>query len=78
MGNWLWPSVFVCVLLCAVSYWITILVGKKVEASNVDEDTPIHEVIADHPFLLNPIIIMYAIFFAFTGIMIFVYWASYL
>lgn len=76
MGMWLYPAIFVGVILVAWSYYATVRVAKEVEAYGGTEDTPIHEAIKDHPFLLNPVIAMYIIMNLFLGIIIFYYWAT--
>jgi H+/Cl- antiporter ClcA len=76
IGMWLYPTIIVCVILCLVSYWLTVRVGHGIEESNSERDPAIPEEIQEHPFMLNPILIVYGIFFAFTGIIIFYYWAK--
>ena len=76
MGIWLYPAIFVILLLCAYSYYVIVRVAKETEKLDSNEDVPIHEAIKDHPFILNPIILMYLIVGIFMGMMIFYYWAT--
>lgn len=76
LGIWLYPAIITGVLLLVWSYYVTMRVAKETEQQATTEDTPIHEAIKDHPFLLNPIIVMYFIMNLFLGIIIFYYWAT--
>ncbi|MEG0383623.1 short-chain dehydrogenase [Solibacillus cecembensis] len=73
---WLYPTIFVCVILCIVGYWLTVRVGHGIEKDGQERDSDIPEPIMEHPFLLNPIILSYIIFGLFTGSIIFYYWAK--
>lgn len=75
MGIWLYPTIFVCVIFCFIGYYLTVRVGHSVEQSGEERDSEVSEKIIEHPFLLNPIILSYVVFLAFTGIIIFYYWA---
>lgn len=77
MGIWTVPTIIVGVLIVIVSYYLTAGVMKKARQRASATDTPISKVIKEHPLAANPIIIMYAIFLLFTGIIIFYYWAKY-
>lgn len=73
---WLYPTIIVCIVIGLVGYWLTVRVGHDIEESGSERDHAIPEEINEHPFMLNPILIVYGIFFAFTGIIIFYYWAK--
>lgn len=73
---WLYPTIFVCVLLCIVGLWLTIRGGQHIEESGQERDADIPEPIIGQPLLLNPIILSYIIFGLFTGTIIFYYWAK--
>lgn len=75
MGMWLMPAIFTVIVIMIVSYWLTVRVGHNVEESGRELDTPVPKVIVEHPFLLNPIMLLYVIFGLFTGVIIFYYWA---
>ncbi|WP_274309308.1 short-chain dehydrogenase [Solibacillus daqui] len=75
MGMWLYPTIFVCIVLCLIGYYLTVKVGHKIEHSGEERDSEVPDKIIEHPFLLNPIVLSYAVFLAFTGIIIFYYWA---
>lgn len=76
MGIWLYPAIFVVLILSFVGYILTVRVGHTVEEKSGELDSPIPEAIRDHPFILNPIILSYVIAGIFSGIMIFYYWAT--
>lgn len=73
---WLYPTIIVCVVICLVGYWLTVRVGHQIEDSGSERDPSVPEEIENHPFMLNPILLVYAIFFIFTGTIIFYYWAK--
>lgn len=73
---WLIPTIIASILILLVGYWVTIRVGESYEESGQERDSAIPKVIEEHPFMLNPILLVYAIFFAFTGIIIFYFWAT--
>ncbi|MFL0581306.1 short-chain dehydrogenase [Solibacillus silvestris] len=75
IGIWLYPTIFVVILLCFIGYYLTVRVGHNIEGSGQERDSEVPEEIQEHPFLLNPIILSYAVFGTFTGIIIFYYWA---
>ncbi|RUL51859.1 short-chain dehydrogenase [Lysinibacillus antri] len=76
-GVWTIPALIAGIILVFISYYLTVGVMKKVERRAAITDTPISKVIRDHPIALNPIILSYVVFLAFTGIIIFYYWAKY-
>ncbi|MEK4228555.1 short-chain dehydrogenase [Solibacillus sp. FSL H8-0538] len=76
MGIWLYPAIFVVLIICIVAYYLTVSVAHNVEDSGREMDTPIPESLKNHPFILNPIILMYIIAGLFSGIMIFYYWST--
>lgn len=71
---WLWLAIFSCVVMCAIGYWLTVKVEH--EQGQTERDEPISKIIEDYPILLNPIILLYGVFFLVTGIIIFYYWAQ--
>lgn len=72
---WLYPTIFVVIILCLVGYILTVRVGHGIEQSGRERDSEVPKEIQEHPFLLNPIILSYVVFGIFTGIIIFYYWA---
>lgn len=74
MGMWLWLAIFSVVVICAIGYWLTVNVGHKQGEHERDEQIP--EMIEEYPFMLNPIILLYVVFFFVTGIIIFYYWSQ--
>jgi len=75
VGMWLYPTIIVCTILCLMGYYLTVRVGHKIEDSGEERDSEVSEKIVEHPFFLNPIILSYVVFLAFTGVIIFYYWA---
>jgi hypothetical protein len=74
---WLYPTIIVCIIIVLVGYWLTVRVGHNIEDRGSERDPDVPELIEEHPFMLNPILLVYGIFFLFTGIMIFYYYAKY-
>lgn len=72
---WLYPTIFVVIILCLIGYYLTVRVGHGIEQSGQERDSEVPEEIQEHPFLLNPIILSYVVFGIFTGMIIFYYWA---
>lgn len=77
MAMWTIPAIIAGVVILFISYYLTVGVMKKTQQRASAADIPISKAIRDHPFVLNPIIIMYIIFLLFTGIIIFYYWSKY-
>ena len=59
-----------------MGYWLTVRVGHRIEDIGQERDSEIPEEINEHPFMLNPILLVYAVFLGFTGIIIFYYYAK--
>lgn len=74
MGMWTGLAIFSCVVICAIGYWLAVRVGHEQQESERDESVP--KAIEEYPFLLNPIILLYGVFFLVTGIIIFYYWSQ--
>lgn len=72
---WLYPTIFVVIILCLIGYYLIVRVGHGIEQSGQERDSEVPEEIQEHPFLLNPIILSYVVFGIFTGMIIFYYWA---
>ena len=66
-----WAAIFVVIILCAFSAYATVAVGKHIESRGSELDTSVDPAIKQHPFLLNPIIMMYIIVGIFMTIVIF-------
>ncbi|MEK4629725.1 MAG: short-chain dehydrogenase [Solibacillus sp.] len=73
---WLYPTIIVCIIICLMGYWLTVRVGHRIEDTGQERDSEIPEEINEHPFMLNPILLVYAVFLGFTGIIIFYYYAK--
>ena len=71
-----WTAIFVVVILCAFSAYATVATSKHIEARDSELDTSVDPTIKQHPFLLNPIIMMYIIVGIFMTIVIFFFHAS--
>lgn len=74
MGMWTGLAIFTIIVMCVLGYWLTVRVGHKQKDSERDPSVP--KVIEEYPFLLNPIVLLYGVFFLVTGIIIFYYWAQ--
>ena len=66
-----WAAIFVVIILCALSAYATVAVGKHIESRDSELDTSVDPAIKKHPFLLNPIIMMYIIVGIFMTIVTF-------
>ncbi|MFC5558471.1 short-chain dehydrogenase [Ureibacillus thermophilus] len=78
MNNvWTVLTIFVSIILIAISYVTTVSVMKKTEQRASTTDFPISRLVREHPILMNPIILMYVVFLLFLGILIFYLWAKY-
>ncbi|QBK25467.1 short-chain dehydrogenase [Ureibacillus thermophilus] len=78
MNNvWTVLTIFVSIILIAISYVTTVSVMKKTEQRASTTDVPISRLVREHPILMNPIILMYVVFLLFLGILIFYLWAKY-
>lgn len=74
VGMWLWLAIFSCVVICAIGYWLTVKV--EYQQGEQERDHLDSKMLEDYPVLLNPIILLYGVFFLVTGIIIFYYWAQ--
>ncbi|MFF5993126.1 short-chain dehydrogenase [Lysinibacillus sp. KU-BSD001] len=75
MSLFVWGSIVVIIILCALSAYATVVAANQIEKSNSELDTSVDPVIRRHPFLLNPIIMMYIVVGIFMTIVLFFYWA---
>ena len=71
-----WAAIFIVIILCALSAYATVATAKHIDARNSELDTSVDPAIKHHPFLLNPIIMMYIIVGIFMTIVIFFYYAA--
>lgn len=71
-----WGAIIVVIILCALSAYSTVAVGKHISARGTELDTSVDPAIKRHPFLLNPIIMMYIVVGIFMAIVIFYYAAA--
>ena len=71
---WLWLTIFSVVVICAIGYWLTVRIEHQQGES--ERDTENSKFVEEYPFLLNPIILLYIVFFFVTGIIIFYYWSQ--
>jgi len=71
-----WAAIFVVIILCALSAYATVAIGKHIDARDSELDTSVDPAIKQHPFLLNPIIMMYIVVGIFMTIVIFFYHAA--
>lgn len=76
IGSFTWPLIVVVFIVCVLATLATMQVIREVdrrENPNVDE---IPERVAKHPFVFNPIILIYIVVALFMVITIFYFWAS--
>ncbi|PIC81537.1 hypothetical protein CSV75_07130 [Sporosarcina sp. P18a] len=71
---WLWPMVFVTVIMLGIGI---AGVGKMSRAFQLNEKDRIPNVVAKHPFTMNPLLWIIIIASVFIFIIIFYYWASF-
>ena len=76
MGMWLVPLLITITIICVIAFVSTMRIAKMTTERDSEKDTPISEKVEENPTVLNPIFWAYALFFAFTGIMIFYYWSQ--
>lgn len=76
MGMWLLPLLVTITIISVISFVATLRIAKMTKERDSEKDTPISETVEENPTVLNPIIWVYGLFFAFTGIMIFYYWSQ--
>ncbi|WP_431029311.1 hypothetical protein [Lysinibacillus sp. LZ02] len=75
MSLFVWSSIVVVVILCALAAYSTMVAANQIQKSNSELDTSVDPAIRRHPFLLNPIIMMYIVVGIFMTIVLFFYWA---
>lgn len=76
MGVFTFPAIFVVVIICALATHATMTAIKETENRDHPNEDEISPNIARHPFLLNPIILIYIIVGLFMTIVIFYYWSK--
>lgn len=67
-----WGASIIVIVLCGIAAYSTVAVAKHIDRRDSERDT-IEPAIARHPFLLNPIIMMYFVVGIFMAIVIFYY-----
>lgn len=67
-----WGASIIVIILCGIAAYSTVAVAKHIGRRDSERDT-IEPAIARHPFLLNPIIMMYFVVGIFMAIVIFYY-----
>ncbi|WP_413365120.1 short-chain dehydrogenase [Lysinibacillus sp. 3P01SB] len=70
-----WGACIIVIALCGIAAYSTVAVGKHIDRRGSEHDT-ISSAVARHPFLLNPIIMMYFVVGIFMAIVIFYYAAA--
>ncbi len=70
-----WGACIVIAVLCGIAAYSTVAVAKHIGQRDSEHDT-ISQTVARHPFLLNPIIMMYFVVGIFMAIVIFYYAVS--
>lgn len=73
---WLIPLLVTITIISVISFVATLRIAKMTTERDSEKDTPISETVEENQTVLNPIIWVYGLFFAFTGIMIFYYWSQ--
>ena len=76
MGLWTWPLLGVIIIIGAIGFYTTrriMVFERKREQTN---DSPIPVAIKDHPFTLNPIILVYIAALVFVTILIGYFYAT--
>jgi len=76
MGLWVWPLLGVILIICAIGYYATkriMVFERRREQSN---DSPIPVAIKEHPFTLNPIILVYIAALVFVIILVGYFYAT--
>ena len=74
MGIFTYPAIFVVIIICILSAFVTMDAAKRSQLSERDEVDL--QKVERHPVLFNPIILIYVIVGLFMGIIIFYYWAK--
>jgi hypothetical protein len=70
-----WGACIIVIILCGIAAYSTVAVAKHIDRRDSEHDT-IAPAVARHPFLLNPIIMMYFVVGIFMTIVIFFYAAA--
>ncbi|KGR83913.1 hypothetical protein [Lysinibacillus odysseyi] len=70
-----WGACIIVAVLCGIAAYSTVAVAKHIGRRDATHDT-ISQAVARHPFLLNPIIMMYFVVGIFMAIIIFYYHAA--
>lgn len=73
---WLIPLLITITVMSVISFVSTLRIAKMTSERESEKDTPISETVEEYPTVLNPVVWVYALFFAFTGVMIFYYWSQ--
>lgn len=73
---WLIPLLITITVMSVISFVSTLRIAKMTTERESEIDTQISETVEEYPTVLNPVVWVYALFFAFTGIMIFYYWSQ--
>lgn len=76
MGMWLIPLLITITVISVISFVSTLRIAKMTSERQSEMDTPISETVEEYSTVLNPVVWVYALFFAFTGVMIFYYWSQ--
>ena len=76
MGMWLIPLLITITVMSVISFVSTLRIAKMTTERESEKDTQISETVEEYSTVLNPIVWVYALFFSFTGIMIFYYWSQ--
>ncbi|KOS69661.1 short-chain dehydrogenase [Lysinibacillus contaminans] len=76
MGMWLIPLLITVTVISVISFVSTLRIAKMTSERQSEMDTPISETVEEYSTVLNPVVWVYALFFAFTGVMIFYYWSQ--
>ena len=71
-----WGAIIVVIILCALSAYSTVVASNHIEARGSELDTSVDPIVKRHPFLLNPIIMLYIVVGIFMTIVVFYYHAS--
>lgn len=76
MDIWLWPTIVVSLLIIAIGLASFRKMDRTVAETENGEDQ-ISDEVRDHPFTLNPILIVIAVATVFIGFIIFYYAMGY-
>lgn len=76
MDIWLWPTIAVSLLILAIGLASFRRLDRTVADTENGEDR-ISDEVRDHPFTLNPLLVVIAVATVFIGIVIFYYAVTY-